>query len=339
MEVAVALTPTNRFVVRSAARLYVHLEDAAHAHKILVKAASAHADPWLIAAELAVAPIAKVAPKFVFEARRFLKAGNYAPIHLSEMASALATLEMSNGNNKQARKLFYKALQEPTENTVAQVNWATEILGTIKMSPSVLEVPRLFEARSWGFYRAGQWRDALDQSFGWLEDQPFSSRPAIHGSYIASSLLEDYDSAERIARAGLEANPGEFGLLNNLTVALARTGRVTEAVRYFGMINRSNLSAVHRIVWHATAGLLCFRNGQIEQARALYGLAVDNAAGSEMESLRAQAALARAAEELYAQTPEASEAKQTAIILAEASASPVIKALVARISEIRPGGQ
>ena len=339
MEVAVALTPTNRFVVRSAARLYVHLEDAAHAHKILVKAASAHADPWLIAAEIAVAPIAKVAPRFVFEARRFLKAGNHAPIHLSEMASALATLEMSNGNNKQARRLFYKALQEPTENTVAQVNWATEILGTIKMSPSVLEVPRLFEARSWGFYRAGQWRDALDQSFGWLEDQPFSSRPAIHGSYIASSLLEDYDSAERIARAGLEANPGEFGLLNNLTVALARTGRVTEAVRYFGMINRSSLSAVHRIVWHATAGLLRFRNGQIEQARALYRLAIDNAAGSEMESLRAQAALARAAEELYAQTPEASEAKQTAITLAKASASLVINALVARISEIHPGGQ
>lgn len=336
MDVALILAPANRFVVRSAARLYVHLEDAGHAHDILVRAASAHRDPWLIAAELAVAGVANTAPEFVFEARRLLNACDHAPLHLSEMTSALATLEMSNGNNKKARKLFLHALEDPTENTVAQVNWATEELGRIRMSPRVLEVPRLFEARSWGFYRAGKWRDALDQSFDWLDDQPFSSRPAIHGSYIASALLEDFEAAERIARTGLNANPREFGLLNNLAVVLARTGRVKEAVRYFEMINHSHLTTAQRVVCQATAGLLYFRNRQFEEGRGLYRKAIENAVGREMASLRAQAALAQATEELYAATTEAREAAQKALTLAEVVSGFVIDTLIARVKTIHP---
>ena len=126
MNVAISLAPNSRLVLRAAACLFVHAHIPDRAHYILLRADATPEDPWLIAAELAVAPIAKVEPEFVREARFMLKAANDAPIHLNEMVSALATLEMTTGNNKTARKLFHRALHEPTENTIAQINWAAQ---------------------------------------------------------------------------------------------------------------------------------------------------------------------------------------------------------------------
>ena len=131
---------------------------------------------------------------------------------------------MRAGNAKIARKLFREALVQPTENAVAQVSWAAEHLPAFDIDPAVFSVPRSFEAKAWNFYHTARWPQALVESWNWLGDQPFSARPAVHGSFIASVLLEDYAEAQRIAAGGLIANPKDFTLINNIAFALANNG-------------------------------------------------------------------------------------------------------------------
>ena len=54
MDIALALDPENRFVSRSAARLFVHVEDLDRAHYVLRKNEQVAFDPWLIASEISV---------------------------------------------------------------------------------------------------------------------------------------------------------------------------------------------------------------------------------------------------------------------------------------------
>jgi Flp pilus assembly protein TadD len=230
INVAISIAPNSRFILRTATRFFVHTDDPERAHDLLLASRSTPHDPWLVSAELAVAPIANVSPEFVREARQMVKSQKHPPRHLSEMTSALATLEMTDGNSRRARQLFRLALNDATENAIAQINWASRFIDSFDLDPSVLRVPRLFEARSWAYYNFGQWQDAFEQAWNWLFDQPFSRPPAIHGSFIASMLLEDYRSAEQMARIGLTANPQDFSLLNNLAVALSKQGKTGEAV-------------------------------------------------------------------------------------------------------------
>ena len=51
MTVGLQLAMNNRFVLRSASRLWVHLKDPEKAHDIIVRAERTPYDPWLLAAE------------------------------------------------------------------------------------------------------------------------------------------------------------------------------------------------------------------------------------------------------------------------------------------------
>lgn len=55
MTVAAALGPNSRFVVRCAARLFLHVHDTRKALSVIRNAAGSKRDPWLLAAEIAVA--------------------------------------------------------------------------------------------------------------------------------------------------------------------------------------------------------------------------------------------------------------------------------------------
>ena len=96
---------------------------------------------------------------------------------------------------------------------------------------SDFDVPYNFEAQAWNSFQAGASEDALANSKSWLVDQPFSRRPAILGSYIASSLLEDYRAAVEITEKSLLPNPNDPILLNNLAFAYASLGQLDDARR------------------------------------------------------------------------------------------------------------
>ncbi len=329
MQVALAISPNNRFILRSAARLYLHANLPDRAHQVLVNAPSTSSDPWLMAAELAIAPIAEASPEFAFEGRSVLSAGKFAPIHLTELASALATLEITNGNRKRARKLFEHALECPTENTVAQVDWATGLVGEIPRDQNLLKsVPRTYEALTFQYFQKRKWSESLDQAEKWREDQPFSARPSVHASFLCTSVVEDFARAERITAAGLRANPADFTLLNNRAVALAKMGRTTEAMKSLSYVNRSSLSESEKIVFLATSGLLHFRSKNFEAGRKLYAEAVAIAEQKKLPEVRDRASIYLALEEIDHRTLEAARALRKAVEISERSSDPINDSLL-----------
>lgn len=305
MHGALSLAPHHRVTLRAASRLYVHNEDVDRAVALLRRSPTTPRDPWLLAAEIATSMVAKRAPHFVKEARRVLTAGDVPPLHISELAAALGSLEVEAGSTRAARKLFARALVEPTENTVAQAEWVTRRRKVEVIDERHLQLVNSYEARAWDRYGATRWKDALLECTRWLQDEPFSRRPPIFGSFVASVPEEDYERAELIARIGLEANPHDPLLLNNLAFALASSGKVASARLISRRLRRTMLDTEERAAWLATLGLIQFRERDIDGGRKLYEAAIGVARESKNRVQEAMAALFLAREELVAGTAEA----------------------------------
>ena len=295
MIVALQLAMNNRFVLRSASRLWVHLDDPQRAHDILVKVNRTRHDPWLLAAEIAIGSIDEKTPRFVKAAQRMLNEGSFSPIHISELASAVATLELSSGSVKKSRKLFVRSLEHPTENSIAQAAWASRQKNSpIRLDNEYLTRPDTFEARYWSFYFQSRWEEAIKQCWLWQFDQPFSSRPSVLGSYVSAIALEDYETSKRFAECGLLANPADFMLLNNLAFARINLGDMEGAKKALSRVGRLQLSVQDGTVLQATQGLWEFRTGNVARGRQLYLDARSEARKMQDQASRERLALATA---------------------------------------------
>jgi tetratricopeptide (TPR) repeat protein len=318
IEMAIKLDPTNRFVLRSAARFFVHFHEAARAHEILRRSEASSIDPWLMAAEIAVASAGNIPSRYAKKAQRILSGRDHEPFELTELASAVATLDLQSGKARDARKLFRKALISPTENSVAQVEWASnKIAGLDEVRVSQFEqVPRLYEAQAREYYSESNWKGALEQTWNWLYDQPFSRRPASFGSYIAATV-GDYEQGIEILKRGLVANPDAHMLLNNIAFAYASSGKLHEALKAFEQIDKTKATGAEQVVLTATRGLLAFRCGRLEEGRSNYLAAIDEAS-HHFSRLKIMASIYLAREEMLARTPHAKKARENALELAKA---------------------
>src|SRR5262249_52317098 len=106
MLVATDLAPTNRFALRSAARMYVHFGEPDVAHDILRRCPRTPEDPWLLGAEIAVARAAARRSKLIRRGQSLLQQHNMSAFSLSELAGALGTNEVFDGSQRIARRLF-----------------------------------------------------------------------------------------------------------------------------------------------------------------------------------------------------------------------------------------
>ena len=309
IERALYLAPHHRQVLRSAVRLFVHTEQKGRAHTLLVRNARTRNDPWLIAAEIAVAKIAERNPRYIRQGRQLVESSGLPPEHLTELQSALGTAEFYSGANRKAKQRFRASLMAPTDNALAQARWMRTQIPSIHIDENAFSLPLGFEARSWRALEEGHWAAARTECEMWLTDEPYSSRPATVGSYIGISLTNDFAFAEECARAGLRAEPGEETLQNNLTVALAYQGQLDEAMQQFKLITMPLSAELPDYVYVATAGLLQFRLGDIDRGREFYAKAEQLAPKTQ----RHRVAIFRAREELAACTEEANEHLQRAL--------------------------
>ena len=289
MKRALTLAPSNRFVLRSSARLYVHLDEPDRAHFILANEPRTQNDPWLLAAEIAISNVVGTQSKFIRNSRNLLAERNHHPFHTAELASALATLDLVNGANRKARKLFEASLENPTENTVAQSIWAKKSLPTLEIGNAITKTPGTYEARALNAYLALDWKGVVAASIDWLLDEPFSSRPAVLGSYAAATGLEDYKLAESITRNGLIANPNDPTLINNHAFTLANQNKPIEALEVLKLASRPAPNKGTEIVLRATEGLIDLKLGNWEAGQAKY---LDAISMAQKESLHTIAVLA-----------------------------------------------
>lgn len=295
--VAMALAPLNRFVLRSAARLYVHQGDLERAHRAVVSAAHLSADPWLIATELAIADLANWTPRCGRQGRSALEAGRYRDRDVTELASALATLELGHGRTREARRLFRLALREPNDNALAQAEWAERSVGELGTRDLLQSDTSSYEAQTRLYRRLGKWSRAVAGAISWQGDEPYSEVAAAWSSSLVSVADENYRYAAHLSRQGLVANPGSGLLRNNLAYSLIECGDLEDAERILCGLPDS-MEDHTAVASRATRGLLAFRRGNLDEGRRQYDEAIRQARSVGLREEEAMAAVMLAREEV-----------------------------------------
>lgn len=293
---ALELAPNSRFVTRSAARFFLHIEDHAQAHNVLKRSPLLHVDPWIQASEIAVATVRGKTSKLTRNAIRSISESATVGAERSELASAVATVEFFEGSSKKAKRLFQKSLARPNDNSLAQAEWAAEKLGLV-VDEVALRTPLSFEANSNNAYRNLKIQDAIRHADEWAQDEPFSSRPFGALTFLYS-LAEDFEAAKRAAEQALKVN-GAQDLTLQLNLAFARThgGDLEGVERDLSRLLGHQDAKAHAAHFLANFGALAFATGELDSAHDFYGRAIEFAKrkGALREAALASAYFARAA--------------------------------------------
>lgn len=298
LTVAIGLAPLDRHVLRSASRFYLHARDPQRAHSILLGSPSTPEDPWLLAAEIVTAGVLGRSSRLTRKATRMVESNQFHPRHVSELAGALGTLELEAGNRRGVRRLFGRALLDPTENSVAQAGWVSRHMSEFELPTGTLSVPRAFEARAWEAALDEDYTGALKLAWQWLRDEPFATRSALFGSWIASNASADFEGATSLLNAARLANPHDPRLLANLFYCRASVGDTEEARKILPELESAvrssqgvGISAEWEVTLAADRGLLAFRSGNPTEGRRLYDEALKVAREHSLREIYAMALL------------------------------------------------
>lgn len=285
---ALALAPNSRWLLRSTSKLLTAHGKPDEAHRLLTRSAATTSDPWLVAAELATAKTADRSPKFWRQAQSFLDAKAFAPIHLSELASAVGTIDVLDGKMKKAKERFHQSLKDPTENALAQMKWAEgKIRNGFHLEELISNNRLAYEAAFRTAYTERDMERALGLAQEWMADEPFAPEPVANVTYVAS-LLDDYEMAIRSTERELRlAGAREICILNNRVYALMSSGKAftdelagKELSDWVSNIARDlRENKIHDVgdQVHALAnlGLLFYRAGDLDLGRKFYDQAAE----------------------------------------------------------------
>ena len=276
VKTALALAPTNRFILRSAVRYFLHLGQREHAHYILLKSSLLKGDPWIQASEIAVATVLGKTSRLVKATDRMLEASGVLLPNQSELGSAIATVHFNAGSDKRAKRLFAKTLDNPNDNVVAQAEWAARRLGLV-VTEAALKVKYSFEANSAYSYRVLRIDKAIEQAIFWQEDEPFASRPVSWLAHLYA-INDDFQLAAEYHQKVLELEKEhDTGDLLNLNFSRIETGALDEALPQLLKLSKVADASKHRAQILANAGALTYAEGGIEEGRDLYEAAARTA--------------------------------------------------------------
>jgi tetratricopeptide (TPR) repeat protein len=158
---ATSIWPNHRFILRTASRFFVHNQEPDYAFYLLSRSARTVQDPWLLSALLSVATILEKPERYVKKAKLVLQSGGFDPRHISELAGALATVQINEGKNREVKRNLNKALIAPNDNTVAQAMWVSQDFGLpIYTRDEWFIDPFSSEARYYQCEMAGEFEEA-----------------------------------------------------------------------------------------------------------------------------------------------------------------------------------
>ncbi len=278
IRVAISLAPDSRFIVRSAARFYVHAHHEANDDaidsglKVLRKSALLRVDPWVMAAEISLATISGGSPKSYKSAKVISESDGFSPWDSSELNGALATLALGDGGLGKPKKLFTKSLRMPTENALAQAQWASSRHGGIFISDKAFSDAgaSAYEAMAIRYRSEEKWEQVVAACKSWSTMEPTSTRPLALGGFVAEVALEDGVSAKEFFLRAQVLAPNDSWANNNLAVALAYCGELDEAEFYLDKNDHQHLTDRAYAVHLATRGLIAYRRGDPLRGRQLY---------------------------------------------------------------------
>lgn len=292
VERAVIQCPNNRYIVRSAARFFVHIGEPDRALAMLHKGIDHRDDPWIQAAEISVRDILEKPPSWRGKEIKNANLRNGLNVHHSELVAGLAALELKDGSLKSARKLFGQSMKAPTDNSLAQFRWAQSkgVVFHNIIPTNISKVSRSYEAKLYEALENENGMEAAEQAENWLRDEPYSSEPAMLGSSICAGVLDDPVRTIEFSELGLKVAPNQQYLWNNKLVALARMGRIKDAEEVLPRLQVWKNQSEFEPFVHAAQGVIEFRKNNFQTGRLHYANAVKAAreSGSEIRAFLAQ---------------------------------------------------
>ena len=274
IKVALQIAPENRHVLRAAVRLFHHIDETDRGLQLIRKSNATPGDPWLMAAEIALATRLDKSSQFMKKGLALLAEDKHLPRQTTELAGAAATTVSLDGNRKRGRRLFKYSMVDPTGNSLAQAQWAEQSFDEELISERNLE--RMWdakEARAVQKYEAGEFEEALVLAREWICEERFSSRGYRLGA-AAAGVIGDANQIEDFARTGLSYEPESAHLLNSLAFALALQGLYDEAGRILREIQLENEDRSTVLVSEANRGLIAMRQGDLAKGDELYRKAI-----------------------------------------------------------------
>jgi len=273
---AVNLYPDHRFILRSASRFFIHNNDAEQSLYLLNKSERTRNDPWLMAAQISISVILEKPQRLIKKAKEIINSQSYSSVHMSELCGSLATIQIIDGNNKDARRNFNKALAVPNDNTIAQAIWVSQYYKMqITTKAEWFSDPLSSEAKYYNYDLLGDFEGALDAALEWQYDEPFSINPAIAAVYMAS-ILEKYEDSEKYAKRALLLHHDDINLMNNLVFALAAQNKIKEAENILGTVIRHE-QHIGKVSPQSIAnlGMILYRNSDFIEGEKMYRTAIE----------------------------------------------------------------
>lgn len=270
IEIALHLAPSNRLVIRSSSRFFAHTGDLDHALTLVRRSARRSLDPWLISSEIEFSAVVGKSPRLSAAGKQLLQGSQLLPMHYTELATALGSLELRAGKTKKGMKLMQKGLEAPTENVVAQAQWWADESSLPAIERRHFEIALAHEARAMLARQTGDWAALVEHCELWAMYETFSQRPYEFASYIATLALNDPALSEKLCERGLRPDPTDRALNNNLAVALALQDRPDEALARLALVSTRDEADASFPTHQATAGLIDYRNGNPHRARECY---------------------------------------------------------------------
>ena len=155
-------------------------------------------DPWLLSADISLTTLLGKHQRYIKVGQIMVADQNYSRNSISELSSAIATLEFANGALKNSRKLFDISLYDPTDNSLAQAEWARSKSLDINADKNNIEkVSNNYEANTIASVNQDKYNDALFYSTLWIKDMQYATSPIMYASHIAISLVQDLDISSR----------------------------------------------------------------------------------------------------------------------------------------------
>lgn len=302
--VALGLGKSNRFILRNVSHCFMYLGEPDRAVYILRHSELGNIDPWITSAEIAISESAGLKSKLIDYARDLTANDNLTYFARSELAAELGTIEYKNASTKKAKKLMKLALQDPSENALAQVEWfGRHSHSGIHISNIDVEAP--YEAETWHYYFDKKFKDSLKASKLWACFQPLSSLPVIQSSFLAITCLNDNKEAISIIENSLPVIRQNPTLINNYAVALAKLNKIEQAEQKLRCIDIDELSLHENLVLTATWGMISYKKSDPKYGEILYKQAIEGFERNEEPTSAAIAAYFWALEEKRIGSPNA----------------------------------
>jgi len=281
MDIAIHLAPQHRYICRSAARFYLHYGDEEKARYVIAHNPWVIKDPWLMASEIAINTLMGRSSRLIKKGKEIIQSNNLSPFSISELSSAIGSIEMINNNRKNCRELFRTALIRPNDNSLAQAKWLISEYNELSFDfADYSYLTNTFEADAMSAYMFDNFKGALDTAVDWIEDIPFTRRPVQFAADMAYTYVKDFPTAIAVLEHGLKANPCDAVLLNNLAYAYAlneqpdlAAQKIEEAKRLPSDLRPADI----RVCMKATEGLIEYRKGNYSEGEKLYSDAIHQA--------------------------------------------------------------